>query len=123
VIEPASQCEPQPGRLRLLSVPLGAVTIAASVWIAAGLITNDFRVSMALTGVWLLLCALGCLQIAVRHRALRDRVVHEGVVTGRPTSGPHAGSVEQLRSEPLLAVRDDESSFKMSEDAKFALGY
>jgi hypothetical protein len=26
-------------------------------------------------------------------------------------------------SEPLLAVPDDDPSFKMSEDAKFALGY
>jgi hypothetical protein len=32
-----------------------------------------------------------------------------------------AGSYQP--SEPLLAVRGDDPSFKMSEDAKFALGY
>jgi hypothetical protein len=32
-----------------------------------------------------------------------------------------AGSYQS--SEPLPAVQDDGSSFKMSEDAKFALGY
>jgi Electron transfer DM13 len=95
---------------RLLSFPLVAVTVAAGVWVAGGLITNDFRTSAALIAIWMLVAAIVCLAIAIRRRALRvpviagflvsagaigaflalttlrDRVVHEQVFVGRPVA-------------------------------------
>jgi hypothetical protein len=39
------------------------------------------------------------------------------------SSDPVSRAGSRQSSEPLPAVQDDVSSFKMSEDAKFALGY
>lgn len=118
-MQPTAQ---RPGAgLRLLSVPVVAVTLAAGVWVAGGVIAHDFRLSMALTAVWLALCALACGMIARRFRALRvpvvvsyvatagaitaflglttlgDRVVHERVVRGEPAAGSRPRNVELLR--------------------------
>jgi hypothetical protein len=106
--------------LRWLAVPIVAVTLATGVWAAGGVVTNDFRVSMALTAAWLGLCALACVLVALRFRALRvpvlasyvvaagaivgylglttlrDRVVDERVVTGTSTAVAHARNVELL---------------------------
>jgi hypothetical protein len=94
--------------LRLLSFLVVASTLAAGVWVAGGLITNDFRLSIALTTAWFAIAGAGCLIVAVRVPALRlpvlasfvvvagaiggflglttlrDRVVDETVVTGVP---------------------------------------
>jgi hypothetical protein len=40
-----------------------------------------------------------------------------------PSSDPVSRAGSYQSSEPLPAVGDDDPSFKMSEDAKFALGY
>jgi hypothetical protein len=92
----------------VLAVLLVASTLAAGVWVAGGLITNDFRLSIALTTAWFAIAGAGCLIVAVRVPALRlpvlasyvvvagaiggflglttvrDRVVDETVVTGVP---------------------------------------
>jgi hypothetical protein len=106
--------------IRALSFPLVALTVAVGVWIAGGLITDDFRTSAALVAAWLLVSALGCLAASVRWPrlrvpvltgfvltagaisgylalgTLRDRVVHERIVVGRPAAvaAAHAGPVE-----------------------------
>ena len=46
--------------MRLLAIPLVLVTVAAGVWVAGAVVTNDFRASMALTTVWF--AAAGCLR-------------------------------------------------------------
>jgi hypothetical protein len=99
-----------PRRARLLAqiaaVPGVAAVVAIGVWVAGGLVTDDFRGSVALTTVWLAVAAGLCLLVAVRKpsvgvpvigtylvtagaigvflasTALRDRVVSERVVTG-----------------------------------------
>jgi hypothetical protein len=82
--------------------------VAAGVWVAGGVITDDFRASMALTGAWFAISGLAALVIALRRRplrapliagyvisaaaigtflaltTLRDRVVDEKVATGVP---------------------------------------
>jgi Electron transfer DM13 len=96
--------------LRLASLPVTAAIVALGVWIAGGWISDDFRVSMALTGAWLAIAAVGCAVIARRVRplripvalgyvlaagaicaylgltTLRDRVVDEQVVTAAPAA-------------------------------------
>jgi Electron transfer DM13 len=110
---------------RLLAFPIVAVTVAAGVWVAGGMITNDFRTSAALIAAWMLAAAAACLVVAVKRPrlrvpvlagfllsagviggylalgTLRDRVAHERVVVGRAarTAGgeSHAGPVELAR--------------------------
>jgi hypothetical protein len=101
--------------LALLAAPVVAVTVVAGVWLAGGVITNDFRTSMALAAVWFAVSGVTCALIARRWRAiripvlaafvltagalgaylatttLRDRVVHEHVVTAIPATHARAG--------------------------------
>jgi hypothetical protein len=58
-----------------------AVLVLAGVWVAGGKITNDFGVSMVLTGVWIAAAGVACLAIGVRVRALRVPVIAAYVVT------------------------------------------
>jgi hypothetical protein len=104
----------------LLSIPCVAAVVLAGVWVTGGVISNDFRTSMALTGVWFALSGAACLAIGVRSRrfrlpvigaylvtaalvggylgvsTLRDRVVDERVVTA---AAPPAGAPEPTRAE------------------------
>jgi hypothetical protein len=57
--------------LRLLAVLVVAATLAAGVWVAGGVITNDFRLSIALTTAWFAISGAGCLIVAVRVPAVR----------------------------------------------------
>src|SRR5215217_6119285 len=61
--------------LRLASLPLTAAIVGVGVWVAGGWLTNDFRLSMALTAVWFLVAAAGCFAVARRVRPLRVPVV------------------------------------------------
>jgi hypothetical protein len=117
--------------LRLLAVPVVAAALATGVWIAGGVVTNDFRTSIALTTVWFTTSGGVCLIVAWRAptvrvpvlvtyvvvaaaiggylglTTLRDRVVHERIVTGVPQresvvtaprpAAPRARNVELLR--------------------------
>ena len=68
--------------LQLAVVPVVAALVVLGVWVAGGLVTDDFRGSVALTTIWLILAGAICLFAALRSRTLRDRVVSERVVTG-----------------------------------------
>jgi hypothetical protein len=50
-------------------------------------------------------------------------MLEPGVLLSSYSSDPVERAGECRLHEPLPAVRHDGSSFKMSEDAKFALGY
>jgi hypothetical protein len=118
--------------LRLLVIPVIAATLAAGVWVAGGVITNDFRLSIALTTVWFGLCGVACLIVALRVPALRlpvlvtylvaagaiggylglttlrDRVVDETVVTGvsrQAGVAPEAPAAPERRNVELLSGR------------------
>jgi hypothetical protein len=99
---------------RLLAIPVVAAVVIAGVWVTGGVISNDFRVSMALTAVWFAVSGAACVIVTLRSRplrvpvlgaylvtaalvggylglsTLRDRVVDERVVTASaaPTSAP-----------------------------------
>jgi hypothetical protein len=98
--------------LPLLAAPAVAAILVTGVWVAGGVITDDYRTSMALTAAWFALCAAACVLIARRSRALRvpviaaylltagavgaylgattlrDDVVHERVITAAPATPP-----------------------------------
>jgi hypothetical protein len=100
---------------RLLSIPAVAAVVLLGVWVAGGVVSNDFKTSMALTAAWFLLSGAACLLVARRARALRvvvlgtyvitagavgaflglttlrDRVAHERVVTATPATQTAAG--------------------------------
>ena len=63
---------------QLAAVPVVAALVAGGVWVTGGLIYDDFRVSMALTAVWMVATGLACLVVAVRHRGLRSRCSRRG---------------------------------------------
>jgi hypothetical protein len=105
--------------LALLAAPAVAAIIVTGVWVTGGVITDDYRASMALTAFWFAASGAACLLIARRHRALRvpviaaylltagavgaylgattlrDEVVHERVITAAsPAAAPDAGAPE-----------------------------
>ena len=101
-------------RRRTPSALLAAVAVVAivlaGVWVAGGVVSNDYRISMALTAVWFAFSGAACVLIARRRRALRfpvlaayvvtagavgaylgattlrDDVVHERVITAAPST-------------------------------------
>jgi O-antigen ligase len=56
--------------LRLALVPLVAALVLAGIWVAGGVLTNDFRLAMPLTALWLAAVGLAALAVAWRWRAL-----------------------------------------------------
>jgi electron transfer DM13 len=119
---------------RLVAVPIVAGVVFLGVWVAGGLVTDDFRGSIALTTAWFAAAAGLCLLVAVRRPALRvpviatylvtaaviggylaattlrDRVVAERVVTGVPPSptldAPHgSGSAPRPGNVELVRGR------------------
>jgi hypothetical protein len=66
---------------RLLAVPVVAAAVVAGVWVTGGVISNDFRVSMALTAVWFAVAGAACVIVALRSRPLRFPVVGAYLVT------------------------------------------
>jgi hypothetical protein len=66
---------------RLLSIPIVVAIVAAGVWVTGAAISNDFRVSMALTAVWFGFTGIACALIARRSRALRVPVLASYVAT------------------------------------------
>src|SRR6201989_1183752 len=113
-------------------VPVLAVVVVLGVWVAGGLITDDFRGSVALTAIWFALAAAACVRVARRKRwlriplvatylataggigaflastTLRDRVVSERVVTGDDPAAvvpPTAAGVTPQRRRNVRLAR------------------
>jgi Electron transfer DM13 len=122
-------------RALVLAAAAAAATVAG-VYVAGGLITNDFRLSMALTGAWFLVagaCALASLKAGrsigapivagylvaalatggyLAATTLRDRVVDETVVTGMP-----ATELPVTRREAAVNVQESSGRFRSGEHA------
>lgn len=118
--------------LRLLAFPATAALVALGVWVTGGWISDDFRVSMALTAAWLTICGIGCAVVAWRVRplrvpvllgyalsaaaiglylgltTLRDRVVDERVITAAPAPAAE-------NRAPARAVELHRASFRSHE--------
>ena len=65
----------------LAAVPVVAAVVLLGVWVAGGVISDDYRTSMALTTVWFLLSGAACLAVARRARPLRIAVLATYVLT------------------------------------------
>jgi hypothetical protein len=75
------------GYRSLLSIPVVAAVLILGVWVAGGVISNDFRTSMALTAAWFGVSGAACVLVAVRSRALRVAVLATYVVTAGAVGG------------------------------------
>ena len=71
----------------LLSVPGVVAVVIAGVWVTGGVISNDFRTSMALTAVWFALAGGVCIAIGLRSRRFRVPVVGAYLVTAALVGG------------------------------------
>src|SRR5919201_784043 len=67
--------------LRGLAAPGVAAVVVAGVWVTGGLITDSFRVSMALTAGWFVVAGVACLTVARARRSLRVPVLGGYAVT------------------------------------------
>jgi Electron transfer DM13 len=130
--------------VRLLAIPFVAAIVVAGVWLTGGVLTNDFRTSMALTGLWFALSGAACVAVALRSRPLRvpvlgaylvtaavvggylglstlhDRVVDEQVVmaAGRPAAGAPARESGERRNVQVAAGRFRSHEHETSGAAK-----
>ena len=78
--------------LPLLAVPAVVAIVVTGVWVAGGVITDDYRASMAIAAYLLTAGAVGAYLGAT---TLRDDVVHERVITAAPpAAAPDTGAPE-----------------------------
>ena len=120
---------------QLLAIPCVAAIVVAGVWVTGGLISDDFRTSMALTAAWFGLSGAACVLVALRWRrirlpalgayvvtaavvggylgltTLRDRVVNERVTAGVPAATDPGGA------EPAVNVELARGRFQSHEHA------
>lgn len=108
--------------IRLGLVPLVAATVLAGIWIAGGVLTNDFRLSMLLTAVWLGIAGLAALAVALRWRPLALPVLGTVVVTAASAMGYllYASSVDRVVDEQVAVAAP--SSRQAEADQNTALG-
>lgn len=93
--------------LRLALVPLVAALVLAGIWVTGGVITDNFRVAMLLTGVWFGAAGLTALAVGWRWRRLALPVVGAYVVTAAAAGGylAYASMVDKVVNE-TVAVAD-----------------
>jgi hypothetical protein len=110
---PSVRTHPRRLFAQLAVVPVVAAVVTLGVWVAGGLLTDDFRGSIALTTVWFVIAGVSCLLVAVRRPALRVpvlaayRVVHERVVSAEaPRPVPPAASAPAADATPTARPRN-----------------
>jgi hypothetical protein len=97
-----------PPWLRLGLVPLVAATVLAGIWVTGGLLTNNFRLSMLFTTLWLGLVGLTSLVVAVRWRPLALPVLGTAFVTAAAAGGYllYASSVDKVVDEQVAVAKN-----------------
>jgi hypothetical protein len=73
--------------LRVLSGPAVVIVFLVGLWLVAGVVSNDFELSMALTAAWFALAGAGAVAVGWRRRDLRIPVVGTFVVTAALVGG------------------------------------
>ena len=81
----------------LVAVLAVAAVLLLGVWVAGGVISDDYRTSMGLTAVWFLLSGAACLAVARRVRAARVAVLATYVLTAGAVSAYLAATTLQDR--------------------------
>jgi Electron transfer DM13 len=92
--------------LRAGLVPLVAALVLAGIWVAGGLLTNDFRLSMLFTTLWLGAASVAALVVAWRWRPLAVPVLGTVVVTATAAGGYllYASSVDKVVDEQVAVA-------------------
>jgi len=121
------------GRLLLTLVVVAVLVLG--IWLAGGVLTNDFTASLVLTAAWMGAAGLGCLMLALRRRELRlpllgaymlvaiaatvwlgraeffDKTVNEKVVKAAPPS-PESRGTPTGPAQNVLAGRGNFESLE-----------
>jgi Electron transfer DM13 len=116
--------------LRLALIPVVAALVLGGIWITGGVLTNNFRLSMLLTALWLGFAGLASLLVAWRRRSLAlpvlgtflvtavgvggylvykssvDKVVDEQVAVAGPQAAPAGGGGDTTASAKNVALGD-----------------
>ncbi len=103
--------------IQLTAAMAVVVLVLAGIWVSGGLITNDFGLAMALTGVWMGVAAIGCLLVAWRRAGLRVPVLGAYLLTaclvggylGRSTLIDDEVNERVVRVTPTAAAGGNES--------------
>ena len=75
------------GVAKLAAAVSVVVLVLVGIWISGGLITNDFRLAMALTALWMALAAIGVGLAAWRRPGLRVPVIAAYLLTAVVAGG------------------------------------
>jgi hypothetical protein len=107
-----------PPWLRLGLVPLVAAIVLAGIWVSGGLLTNDFRLSMLFTTLWLGLVGLSSLVVAWRWRSLALPVLGTAFVTATAAGGYllYASSVDKVVNEQVAVAENPPSSAPTTDE-------
>ena len=107
-----------PSWLRLSLVPPVAATVLAGIWVTGGLLTNNFRLSMLFTTLWLGLVGLSSLVVAWRWRPLALPVLGTAFVTATAAGGYllYASSVDKVVNEQVAVAESPPSSAPTTGD-------
>ena len=87
--------------VRLAAALAVALIVVLGVWVAGGVITNDFAVAMGLTAAWMALAFALCVIVAGRVRALRVPVLGAYILVAvalAPSSAPPCSSTTSSTS-------------------------
>jgi hypothetical protein len=97
---------PAPLTVRLLSIPVVAILLLVGIWVTGGLLTNDFKLAMALTAAWMALAGLACALFAWRRPDLRVPVLSAFLLTAA-AAGAYLGRsqfVDDVVNERVVTV-------------------
>lgn len=73
--------------LRIVSIPLTVVVVLVGIWVAGGVITNDFELAMRLTVLWMAAAGITAVAIGYASRPFRWPVIGAYVVTALAVGG------------------------------------
>ena len=107
-----------PSWLRLALVPPVAAIVLAGIWVTGGLLTNNFRLSMLFTTLWLGLVGLSSLVVAWRWRPLALPVLGTAFVAAAAAGGYllYASSVDKVVNEQVAVAENPPSSAPTTGD-------
>src|SRR5512145_2546906 len=70
-VHAAQPPRPTPVWARIALAPLTAVVVLTGIWVAGGVVTDDFRASMGLTALWFAVVLAGAVVVWRRRPELR----------------------------------------------------
>jgi electron transfer DM13 len=93
--------------LRFALVPLVAGVVLVGIWVTGGVLTNNFRLSMLFTTLWLGAVGLATVAVAWRWRPLALPVLGTALVTATAVGGYllYASSVDKVVNEEVAVAQ------------------